>query len=170
MGLTLGELEFRALRQVGQAYLRAVKATVASRAISESLTLTLQPGEVTLRTPYYWAKLYHDGRGPINMPKGRFMIFFKDPVLDPRLRGGRPVRTAQVRRLTPAEFREAQASGALIIARHVGPQKGTHFFTKPIAQFRRAVPRFLKPELDAWAKTLFADAKLGGNLNVTLFG
>jgi len=98
--------------------------------------------------PHYWAVYLHDGRGPV-VKKGKgFLVFFKDPSRDPRLRGGRPVRQADARRLTRNQFRDGLAmnrahlaaggdpfDAPMIVVKSVGPAKATEFFTKGMAAF-----------------------------------
>lgn len=83
--------------------------------------------------PHYWAVHVHDGRGPAYRPKGSGkppFIWFKNPLLDPRLRNGStPRRVSQLRHLTPSQFHAARRRGELVITRSIGPVAPTPFFS-----------------------------------------
>ena len=80
--------------------------------------------------------MVHDGRKRINMPPGRFLIWYKNPADDPRFAGrSTPRRLAE--RLSfrdlysdPAEFRAKikKDRKKLIIAKKVGPVAANPFF------------------------------------------
>jgi len=89
----------------------------------------IRAGLARLHTPEEWAKIVHDGRGPINQRgKKRAMVWYKNPRRDPRLRGGKSPTKGRPRRLTAAEFRRDRKANLLIVARRVGPQKPQRFF------------------------------------------
>lgn len=90
-----------------------------SKTLAESLTKRFDlsgPSRVDVYLPHYWAVYVHDGRKPFS--KQKFMLWFRDPKDDPRLRGGYPVRRSGVRRLSRRQFyywlqknKEALAAG-----------------------------------------------------------
>lgn len=94
---------------------------------------------LVVRNPFYWARFYYLGRGAVRPREARFLVWFRDPSDDPRLRPSPPRRIDQVRRLTAEQFRDALAAKQIIVARRSGPWRG-------IAQFR-AVQNALGPEL-----------------------
>jgi hypothetical protein len=162
----LSETRSKIIAVIGREYAQRVAETVGSRSIATSLT-TVQTDDITeIRTPYYWALAYHNGRGPITMPKGHYMVWFKDPLLDPRLSGGRPFRRASLRRLTPGEFKEAKKAGLLIISRQVGPEPGTFFFPRAARRFRQAIKGVLRIQMDIAVKSIFDEWKdeMGGDI------
>lgn len=59
-----------------------------------------------MHIPHYWAVYVHDGRRPFS--KQSYMVWWRNPKKDPRLRGGvTPKRANQLRRLTPDQWRDA---------------------------------------------------------------
>lgn len=90
------------------------------------------PGEAAVHIPHYWAIYVHDGRSPFRMPKGRYMVWYRDPSQDPRLKGGRPERRAAVRRLrlTKAEFHRLARAGQIVVASEIRkPTRPSPFFS-----------------------------------------
>ena len=128
-------------------YLRSVTDALVQRAAqiaqqgipSDTLrrALTVQRvslQRVKLHIPHYWAYYVHEGTAPVNMPKGKFMIWFKDPRKDPRLSGGiTPMRYNQTRRLTrnylaSPEFKQLLANDEVVIAQNRKAVEGRPFF------------------------------------------
>ena len=100
------------------------------------------PGEVigALTVPHFWAQWAHDGRGPAAPTRTRFLVWFRNPLNDPRLRGGRyPIRRRDVRHLTEQQWKfwlnenrlaaRRNVPPPMIIVQHVGPAAGTPFFS-----------------------------------------
>lgn len=120
---------------------RRVKSEIPSRTLRAALKrIVFDATHGALFIPHYWAIYVHDGRGPLGPRRGSFLIFFKDPLKDPRLRGGRfPERAAAVPRLTRSQFRaalkeftDAQRTGResdVVITRRVGGVTPTPFFS-----------------------------------------
>jgi hypothetical protein len=103
-----------------KAFLRRGKSKAFSFISSEQLRAGLASLETSdstgkLNVPHYWAKYYHDGRGP---SKGSpILVWFRNPKDDPRTPGGRyPVTKAQVRRLSKGEFRKWSSINNKIIS------------------------------------------------------
>jgi len=118
-----------------------------SRTLRQELTIELDlggspglPDRIVLSLPYYWAEYAHDGRGEINMPPGKYLIFFPDHKDDPRTDGGTsyPRRRGDQRALSDYEYKEfshenrvRKANGQppiMVVTRHVGPAEGEFFF------------------------------------------
>lgn len=88
-------------------------------------------GQGRVTVPYYWAHYVHDGRPPISLRPGEYLIFFPDKRDDPRTDGGEnyPVREFQARTLSSADFqrfdainRQRRLTGGrpiMIVTRHV---------------------------------------------------
>ena len=87
--------------------------------------------QIVVHIPHYWAIYYHDGSGPVTMPKGKYMVWFRDPHDDPRLKGGLPVTRAGIKKLNLSKkrFNELVKAGKIIIRQTVGRRHGT-FFTR----------------------------------------
>lgn len=107
----------RLARRLGQAALRKARPRVSRS--SETLARSMQvnvfrlPGrlgtvQASVHIPHYWAVYVHDGRRPFR--KGRYMVWWRNPKLDPRLQNGKsPRRARNVRRLTRDQFLAAMA-------------------------------------------------------------
>jgi hypothetical protein len=83
---------------------------------------------------HYWAFYVHEGRGPAagtrRTPRNaKVFVWFKNPANDPRLAGD-PKRFSAIRKLTPAEFKDAKAAGQLVIQRYISKGvPGSPFFS-----------------------------------------
>lgn len=112
-----------------------------SKAISKSLEVkNLDFGRVSVSTPFFWANIYHDGRGPVRARRGHKIVYFKNPAQDPRLNGGNyPVRASQVRRLTKSQFYRLlrDKSSGMIVADSAGPWRGDPFFKRAALRMLR---------------------------------
>lgn len=78
-------------------------------ALQRALRLGYEGQDAYIEIPHFWAVYVHDGRqAPVYPRNGTFLIWWKDPRQDPRLRGGStPQRASQLRHLTPSQFRRA---------------------------------------------------------------
>lgn len=96
----------KALRAITAAGLDYVRPKIRSRTLRRALNRwipTDQQGYIQI--PHYWALYVHDGRGTFAAPPGKYLVWFRNPKDDPRLRGGvTPVRAADLRHLQPSEF------------------------------------------------------------------
>jgi hypothetical protein len=156
----------RVLEELGARELRLVKGRIGSRTLRAALTLIINESEqrADLFIPHYWAIWYHDGRGSVSPVNARKLVFFDDPNDDPRIKGGRPVRESQVRRLTADQYREGlkrnrerAAQGRrpfMYVVDSVGPAAPRPFFKQlEEGAARRAddlVLREFERELLAW--------------------
>ena len=114
-----------------------MRISTPSRTLRQAMTAShrfiLHEGhQFSIHIPHYWAIYYHDGSGPITMPKGRYMVWFKDPKDDPRLKNGYPVKKSDIRRLNLSRERFTQflKDDKIIIRRSVGKRKGSFFTHK----------------------------------------
>lgn len=121
------------------AYRRALpNVRDASQTLAEAMRIEIDsPSAASLYIPHYWAVYVNDGRGPVFPIIARFLIWFRDPANDPRLKGGYPERAADIRHMTKSEFRFWAAKNAeagpgnepMIVARVSRAVKpGKHFF------------------------------------------
>lgn len=96
--------------QLADAAVVKVRPLIPSQTLQGALRVVGRAGGLTDRVerrvglPHYWAVYVHDGRGPFNMPKGKFMCWFRDTSDDPRLVGGYPFRVSERVSLTKEEF------------------------------------------------------------------
>lgn len=138
-------------RDLGVLAVATVKPFIPSQTLRDELYATIERGReegVSLRFRSYWARYYHDGRGPVLPQQAEFIVFFRDPTDDPRHGGDYPERRSEIRQLSPAEFEYglmlnqiARANGApepMIVMRTrdfqalaVGPAEGEPFFDRP---------------------------------------
>lgn len=96
------------VRRVGAIGFSQAKAAIDSRTLRQHLDFFVDAvGEGVLNVPHYWAVWFHDGRGAIRSRPGKKLVWFRAPDEDPRLAGGRPKTTAEVKRLTRAQFQQA---------------------------------------------------------------
>lgn len=69
-----------------------------------------------LWVPHYWAIYVHSGRNTVRPTVSTYLVWFRDPLDDPRYpRGKYPVRKSEVRRLTKDQFRTWAAKNREII-------------------------------------------------------
>ena len=102
-----------------------VQKFIRSRTLRQALVVVEDTdGTFRLHVPHYWAIYYHDGRGPVVAAKGHWLVYFKQPSQDPRIAGGRPERTNQIRRLTKAQFLSALKAGQIVVTKKVRRTKG----------------------------------------------
>lgn len=108
MSLVDDKFKRRLARRLALAGQRKVRPRLSrlSDTLARSLVIEVRriPGDKgnvssRLHIPHYWAVYAHDGRKPFR--KGRYMVWFRNPRLDPRLQGGKsPKRASQLRSLT----------------------------------------------------------------------
>ena len=116
------------------------KKGIPSKTLKQGLQIVKDSdGDRVLYIPHFWAIYVHDGRGAIKMPKGSFMVFFRDPANDPRRQKGKtPVRANELRRLTQSEFqrglelnriaRKVGATPYMYVTPYVKGVQGSFFF------------------------------------------
>jgi len=94
-------------------------------------------GEVGLYIPHYWAVYAHDDRKAFGPRYAKILVWFPNPINDPRLQGNENVRFSDVVRLTSEEFYDGLSRGPsfMRIARNVPARPGRFFFTKGAAPF-----------------------------------
>ena len=101
------------LQDLGFRELRLVKKSIGSSTLRAAIRLIVNESEerADLFIPHYWAVYYHDGRGAFGPKTARKLVFFDDPNDDPRIKGGRPVRS-------PTIFRRHATTIAVTSARN----------------------------------------------------
>lgn len=112
------------LRDIGRMGMSFVRPKIPSKTLRRSMRFEPQPTTIgvagRIHIPHYWALYVHEGRGPFAMPRGRFMVWFKDPRQDPRLRDGKtPERVSQLRHLTAEEFYAAVQLDQVIVTNRI---------------------------------------------------
>lgn len=166
---TIEEFYERLLRRIGERARDRVLPVIPSETLRNSLQLDVSANLVEPRAvlflPHYWAIYLHDGRGPVAPVTKRWLVWFQNPADDPRTAGGRnyPVRAADARRLTPAEWeagleenRERRARGLepyMIVTKHAGPvefPKSYKFFEDGMEGFGDQVGDVALAELQAY--------------------
>lgn len=101
--------------RLAQAALRKARPSVvrASNTLAKAMTTSVirLPGanrdvEAKVSIPHYWAVYVHDGRKPFS--KANYMVWYRNPRLDPRLQGGKtPRRARNIRRLSRQQWLQA---------------------------------------------------------------
>lgn len=148
----------RALLVSGRAF---VTPKIRSKTLRRDLRTYVTRGGKSgyLNVPYYWAEYYHDGHsGVVQRKKGKWLVFYKDPKDDPRIKDGYPRTKAGVKRLTAHQFYVDKAAGKLIVTKMVGPVrkvKKNPFFTEGMQGFpqvanavvRRNLPRLIQEQM-----------------------
>jgi hypothetical protein len=134
---------------------RRAKSVIESRTLRDALEVRVEHTSSKTTTgivhiPHYWAVYYHDGRRGFGPKKAKRLVFFKNPSRDPRIRGGRPKRYADARRLTRGQFYAALEGNEIHIRRRVGPAAGKHFFTKGMRGFLSQAREVAVPSLEKW--------------------
>lgn len=72
-----------------------------------------------LHIPHFWAVYFHDGRGPVYSKRNGYLVWFRNPNNDPRLRGGlTPERLSQTRRLSKVDFQKWSTINRNIVKRY----------------------------------------------------
>jgi hypothetical protein len=141
--VTLSDFKLRVLVSSGEMLRIKAAGFMRSRTLRDALRLHIDTEnfQVDVYLPHYWAIYEHDGRGPIDMAPGKYMIYFPDIRDDPRVDGGTnyPITSPRERRkLTKEEFvqfaeenkRRGKDNPIMVVASHVGPSAGTYFFTR----------------------------------------
>lgn len=149
---------------LAQGFIRRVRPMIRSRTLREALAVEQTRRRTTIRIPHYWAIFYHDGRGPA-FPKNRFLVWFKDPRLDPRLPGRHPVTRDEVRPLREVlpdleweDIVQLAADGLVVIA-PVSPFDATIVEGDPF--FTRAAMGYPDPSME-----LSIEARISRIVNV----
>ncbi len=174
----------RILEDLGQQELARVKGLIGSTTLRNAIRLIITESEDRgdLFIPHYWAIWYHDGRGSVSPVTARKLVFFDDPRDDPRIKGGRPVKESQVRRLTRAQYQEGLRRNRLrppgsrpfmYVVDSVGPSRPQPFFTQlaegaaeraaPVVEreFERELLSWIDNDPDTRSETRIADFGLG---------
>lgn len=151
----------RILRRIGEEAVIRIKSKVTSQTLRESFKVRKLPGKETIAvsTPYYWARYYFEGRGPVYPREKTWLVWFQNPRDDPRNAGGYPKQKGDRRRLTAEEFAwglemnrllgtEEESMPFMVIAQRSGPFPGTGELRKALRDFPRVARRIVKREFD----------------------
>lgn len=149
-------------RKAAPLLIAEVRPKIPSKTLRKAIRYEKGTRGYRLTIPYYWARYVHDGRGPIRMPPGRYLVYFRNPSDDPRLRGGRPKTEQDVDHLTRAEFlvllgendrrRRAGQPPLMIVKRTVGPMRATPFFKTGLKRAPVILGRIAEQEFGAWVE------------------
>lgn len=153
-----------------------------SNTLSRAVTSFVEGGGLggAVHIPHYWAVFVNDGRRPFAMPGDRVMVWFRNPLNDPRLRGGNyPVNRADLRHLNKEQFqfwleenRRARARGVpvpMIVTRRITkPTRAKKFFDNDggMYGFWRDASRAAQPIVAAEIKKLLGDIRITETLAV----
>lgn len=169
----------RAARRIANVAYRRVQPRVsaASTTLGRDLKIYVnapRAGSIRagLAIDYYWALYVHEGRRPFG--KRRYMVFFRNKALDPRLqRGVSPRRKSQLRRfrnLSRAQYERAlelnrlhrraggsDATRPVVFTKKIAkPTPPNRFFSNngPLRGLDKDANRVVKPEFDAYVDRL----------------
>ena len=129
---------------------------------------------IRIISPYFWAGILDEGRGPVRPKDATILVWFAKPALknDPRLRGGYPKTRAQQRRLTEADYKIGLLRNELarlrglppvMIVRKVsaGPAEGKHFTDDAEQDLAFYIPKIIRQTVLEWWKE--CREQLGGS-------
>lgn len=158
----------RLLTKLTHAAKIAVLPNIPSRVLRDGLETVVEDGGFGyLYIPHYWALYIHDGhRGPIRPYRAQYLVWFRDPRDDPRLRDGYPIRETDVKRLTKDEFYEAveiqrqrDIAGlpAYVYIRKFRPASPPRqFFETNLSRFEARADRLVADTFDRFVKNNYA--------------
>lgn len=178
LALELAELAMPIAREV-----------IPSRTLRAQLTVEfLGPGRSALRVESFWALILHDGRGPVRPGKGAtFLVYYVDPLDDPRLSNGYPIHPSDQRRLTASDFyfgiaenrRREQLNPAggpqqyMIVVKDdggnpasTGPAAGTFFFTEGMETFENSIDDLVLARFDSMVRSLTPPKETGPAIRI----
>ncbi len=80
--------------------------------------------------PYYWATFRNKGTKAFTMPKGKWIVFFRNSQDDPRLQGGHPKTRGERKRLNLSrrQFRGLKKSNKIRFLKRMPKVEGEGFF------------------------------------------
>lgn len=137
----IADAKQRLLAELGLLAREQARRKLESQTLRDAMFVDIVPEEdkVVVGVPHYWAIYYHDGRGPIRAKPGKWLVYFKDPSQDPRIKNGYPERAASIVRLSREQFLDALARDELIVVKSVGPAAPHPFFTRGMDGFQDKV-------------------------------
>lgn len=137
----IADAKQRLLAELGLLAREQARRKLESQTLRDAMFVDIVPEEdkVVVGVPHYWAIYYHDGRGPIRAKPGKWLVYFKDPSQDPRIKNGYPERAASIVRLSREQFLDALARDELIVVKSVGPAAPHPFFTRDMDGFQDKV-------------------------------
>ena len=120
--------------------------------LRESMRLAVQSSRRGfLEVPHYWAYYYHEGNRGV--PKGTFVVFYKNKHDDPRTDRSLnyPVRRSDVRKLSHEEFVRDRKAGLLVATvRGTKGFPGVPFFDRGMRQFDPVGAEVVQRTLDEY--------------------
>lgn len=134
-------LFFRSLTaRLGRLAIVKARPAIPSRTLRRALlVIRVTDTVVKMNITHYWAVFVHQGRG--RAPKtpfspGRFLVWYRNPRQDPRLRpfgGQTPPRVSQLLGLRQVidkrQFQEDARAGKIVFVQESSPVAGTPFFS-----------------------------------------
>lgn len=138
--MTREELFQAILDRLGHQEIAKAKSLIGSKTLRDAIQLivTANEGRAVLFIPHYWAEYYHDGRDGFGPVSARVLVFYNDPLDDPRLVGGYPVRATDIVRLTRDDYeagldenkrrKDAGAEPFMFVLKSVGRAAAHPFF------------------------------------------
>lgn len=112
--------------------------------------------KVLIRSPYHWAAILDEGRGPSVAEKGKVLVWFRRPQDDPRLRYGYTRRRGRRPKLSRSDFKKWVAINnrlpegvpkPMIISRYAKGTNPTDFTQKGHPQLRKETIRIFREEI-----------------------
>lgn len=156
------------LARKAQEYIRAGVPIVRFGRLRKSIKFIVSQNRVILFSYYHWARVINDGRGKITKLNGIPMIFYRDPLQDPRIALDYPRRAQKRIKLTAAQLKEDRAAGKLIFAREVEGVDGLRFIENGILLFRKEAPKELRELVRGRTRSLLRRAGSKTRLTVVL--
>lgn len=150
------------LLRLGLSARRQARAACDAQTLRKGMRVAVLDGRdaVSVYTPHFWSRFYHDGRGPVRAEPGHFLVYFNNRKDDSRIRAAYPVYRQQVKHLSEAQWdaglaenrarRKAGKEPFMIVRRQVGPARAHPFFREGLRAWPKSEGRrILKEELDA---------------------
>jgi len=125
--------------------LRNTAKVKKGRNAASGLGLNAFVGSHEVKSPFFWASFYHDGRGAVTPKRpGGWLAFYPDPDNDPRLQGlkyGYPRFRSEIRSLRDVlddeSFEKDILSGRLVMTKRFKPWKGNPVFDRAAERYTR---------------------------------
>lgn len=158
----------RLAREV-QGYIQSGIEQEAFGRLRKSIRFIVNQRRVIIYSSYYWIRFVNDGRRAVRArPGGPPLIFYKDPVDDPRIALDYPQKPNQRVRLTPEQFRRDKKAGKIIVTRSVSGALPKRFIEAGIIKFRKEAPKELRALIRGRTRDLLNRRSRSGKINVVL--
>lgn len=173
----------KALERLGRIGKARVVGYITSGTLRRALVYRREGLNLYFSVPYYWARYYHDGRGPIFAKPGRKLVYFRDPKNDPRIATGYPKTRADIKPLTRQQFYDGVRMNKqmeklnpdggpqqyMLIRDDVGPAMGEPFFKLGFAGFESIIKREIQAEMKASISLVTTRSKRSLAVKVRIF-